>query len=69
MQAEHLYSEIINSDKYMFEAYFKLGEIYIKTNRFDKARNVYEKLLSITPSDKKIQEFLISLDKNIKHNE
>ena len=69
LQAEHLYSEIINSDKYMFEAYFKLGEIYIKTNRFDKARNVYEKLLSITPSDKKIQEFLISLDKNIKHNE
>ena len=66
LKAESLYIEIIDSDKYMFEAYFKLGEIYIKTNRLDKARNIYAKLLSITPSDTKIKTFLNSLDKNIK---
>ena len=66
LKAESLYIEIIDSDKYMFEAYFKLGEIYIKTNRLDKARNIYAKLLSITPSDTKIKTFLNSLHKNIK---
>ena len=58
LKAEKIYCEIIEKDKYMFEAYFKLGEIYLKTNRLKEAKNIYEKLLLITPSDKNVADFL-----------
>ena len=58
LKAEEIYRDIIDKDKYMFEAYFKLGEIYIKTNRVNEAKQVYEKLLLITPSDKNVSEFV-----------
>ena len=66
LKAEKIYCEIVEKDKYMFEAYFKLGEIYLKTNRLKEAKNIYEKLLLITPSDKNVGDFLNYLNEILK---
>lgn len=60
--AEKKYLDIIDKDKYMFDAYFKLIEVYIKTNKFDEAKNICKKLLLIIPLDKKANSFLNYLE-------
>ena len=51
----------------MYEAYYNLGFLYLQTNRQNKAKEIFEKMLKINPNDEQIKQLLNSLGENIKH--
>ena len=59
--AETIYLNIISKNKYMYEAYYNLGILYLQTNRQIEAKKVFNKILEINPNDEQIQQLLNSL--------
>ena len=64
--AEKIYLDIISKNKYMYEAYYNLGFLYLQTNRQNKAKEIFEKMLKINPNDEQIKQLLNNLGENIK---
>ena len=65
--AEKIYLSIISKDKYMYEAYYNLGFLYLNTNRPKESRKIFDEMLKINPNDKQIKQFIYSLGENIKN--
>ena len=61
ISAEHIYLNIIKKNKYMYEAYYNLGILYLQTNRQVEAKNIFNKILEINPNDEQIRQILLSL--------
>ena len=64
--AEKIYLSIISKNEYMYLAYKNLGILYLNTNRQDKARDIFGKMLEINPNDEQVRQILLSLGENIK---
>ncbi|MBR0519172.1 tetratricopeptide repeat protein, partial [bacterium] len=59
--AENIYLYIISKNKYICEAYYKLGILYLQTNRQNKAKDIFNKILEINPNDDQIRQILVNL--------
>ena len=59
--SEKIYLDIIKKNKYMYEAYYNLGILYLQTNRQVEAKNIFNKILEINPNDEQIMQILLSL--------
>ena len=59
--SEKIYLDIIKKNKYMYEAYYNLGILYLQTNRQVEAKNIFNKILEINPNDEQIRQILLSL--------
>ena len=64
--AEKIYLSIISQNKYMYEAYYNLGFLYLQTNRSSNANKIFEKILKINPNDEQIKQIILNLGENIK---
>ena len=59
--AEKLYLSIISKNKYMYQAYCNLGILYMQSNKREKAKDIFIKVLNINPNDGQIRKFYNSL--------
>ena len=59
--AEKIYLSVISKNKYMYEAYYNLGYLYLQTNRLTEAKKIFSKILEINPNDEQIKQFINSL--------
>ena len=59
--AEKMYLDIISKNKYMYQAYYNLGILYLQTDRKEKAKEIFIKMLDITPNDEQIKKVYYSL--------
>ena len=64
--AEKIYLDVISKNKYMYEAYYNLGILYLQTNRQKVAKDIFRQMLNINPNDKQIVQLLNSLGKDLK---
>ena len=60
--AEQLYLSVISKNKYMYQAYYNLGILYLQTNRKEKAKERFNQMLNINPNDEQIKKVYYSLD-------
>ena len=65
--AEKIYLSIISKNKYMYEAYYNLGFLYLNINRPKESRKIFDEMLKINPNNKQIKQFIYSLGENIKN--
>ena len=56
--AEKVYLNIISKNKYMYQAYYNLGILYLQTDRKEKAKEIFDKILKINPNDEKVKDIL-----------
>ena len=61
---EEIYLSIISKNEYMYVAYKNLGVLYLQTNRQDKAKDIFMKMLKINPNDNEIRRFIIDYLEN-----
>ena len=59
--AEKKYLSIISKDKYMYQAYYNLGILYLQTNRKEEAKDIFSKMLNINPNDEQVIKLLNGL--------
>ena len=59
--AEKIYLSVISKNKYMYEAYYNLGILYLQTNRRDEAKKIFSKMLDISPNNEQIRNIYNSL--------
>ena len=55
---EKILVSVISRNKYMIQAYYNLGILYLQTNRKEKAREIFDKILEINPYDDKAKAML-----------
>ena len=55
---ERILEFVISRNKYMIQAYYNLGILYLQTNRKEKAKQVFDKILEINPNDEKAKDML-----------
>ncbi len=65
--AENIYLSIISKNKYICEAYYNLGFLYLRINRQIEANKIFNKILEINPNDDQIKQILVNLGLNTKH--
>ena len=65
--AKQIYLSVISKNKYMYEAYYNLGILYLQTNRSSNANKIFEKILKINPNDEQIKQIILNLGENIKN--
>ena len=65
--AKQVYLSVISKNKYMYEAYYNLGILYLQTNRSSNANKIFEKILKINPNDEQIKQIILNLGENIKN--
>ena len=61
ISAEKIYLSVISKNKYIYEAYYSLGFLYLQTNRQNDAKKIFNKILEINPNDEQISQILLSL--------
>jgi tetratricopeptide (TPR) repeat protein len=54
--AEKIYLSIISKNKYMYQAYYNLGILYLQTDRREKAKEIFSKILDINPNDEEVRK-------------
>ena len=59
--AEKLYLSVISKNKYMYQAYYNLGILYLQTNRKEEAKDIFSKMLNINPNDEQVIKLLNGL--------
>ena len=59
--AEKIYLSVIDKNKYMYQAYYNLGILYLQTNRREKAKEIFNQMLDINPNDEQIKQLLNDL--------
>ena len=59
--AEQIYLDILSKNKYMYDVYYKLGFLYLQTNRQVESKNIFNKILEINPNDEQIRKILLGL--------
>ena len=59
--AEKLYLSVISKNKYMYQAYYNLGLLYLQMNKRESAKDVFNKMLEINPNDEQIKKIYNSL--------
>ena len=59
--AKQVYLSVISKNKYMYEAYYNLGILYLQTNRQIEAKDIFNKILEMNPNDEQIKQILLSL--------
>ena len=64
--AEKIYLSVISKNKYMYQAYYNLGMLYLQINSQTKAKDIFSKMLIINPNDKQILQLLNGLGKDLK---
>ena len=61
ISAEKIYLDVISKNKYMYEAYYNLGILYLQTNRQKIARDIFSQMLNINPNDEQVKHIYNSL--------
>ena len=59
--AEKIYLSVISKNKYMYQAYYNLGILYLQTNKRENAKDMFRKILNINPNDEQIKKIYNSL--------
>ena len=59
--AEKIYLSVISKNKYMYQAYYNLGFLYMQSNKREKAKDIFSKILNINPNDEQIRKIYNSL--------
>ena len=59
--AEKIYLSIISKNKYMYQAYYNLGFLYMQSNKRENAKDIFSKILNINPNDEQIRKIYNSL--------
>ncbi len=59
--AKQIYLSVISKNKYMYEAYYNLGILYLQTNRQIEAKDIFNKILEMNPNDEQIKQILMGL--------
>ena len=59
--AEKIYLSVISKNKYMYQAYYNLGFLYMQSNKRENAKDIFSKILNINPNDEQIRKIYNSL--------